>query len=88
VAIARALVGRPSVLLADEPTGNLDSRISDGILRTFRKLNEEDGITVILVTHDAQVASYAMRTVRIHDGIILDGGLANEPLTLGGEVNG
>jgi ABC-type lipoprotein export system ATPase subunit len=73
VAIARALVNHPPVLLADEPTGNLDSRTSQEILEMFQKLNAEEGITIILVTHDASVAEHAKRVIRIHDGLILDG---------------
>ena len=69
VAIARALVNHPALLLADEPTGNLDSRTSVEILRMFQTLNAE-GLTVILVTHDAKVAAYAHRTIRIADGLI------------------
>src|SRR5262249_27711959 len=59
VAIARALVNQPSLLLADEPTGNLDSRTSAEVLRMFQELNERDGITILLVTHDLEVASHA-----------------------------
>ena len=59
VAIARALVNQPQLLFADEPTGNLDSRTSEEMLRMFEQLNEEDGITIILVTHDADVAGHA-----------------------------
>jgi ABC-type lipoprotein export system ATPase subunit len=73
VAIARALVNRPSIVFADEPTGNLDSRTSKEVLSMFEQLNTEDGITIILVTHDANVAQYARRIIRIHDGVILDG---------------
>jgi ABC-type lipoprotein export system ATPase subunit len=73
VAIARALVNRAQLLLADEPTGNLDSRTSEEVLRMFRQLNEEEGITIILVTHDANVAAHAERVIRIHDGRILNG---------------
>jgi macrolide transport system ATP-binding/permease protein len=69
VAIGRALVNRPPLVLADEPTGNLDSRTSVEILRMFQQLNAE-GITVVLVTHDPQVAAYAHRTIRIVDGMI------------------
>jgi ABC-type lipoprotein export system ATPase subunit len=73
VAIARALINQPSVLFADEPTGNLDSRTSKDILQMFRRLNTQEGITIILVTHDPEVANHAQRTIRIRDGIIEDG---------------
>ena len=73
VAIARALVNKPPLLFADEPTGNLDSHTSEEILRMFRRLNEEDGITIILVTHEADVARYARRGIHLHDGRIVDG---------------
>ena len=69
VAIARSLVNRPALVLADEPTGNLDSHTSVEILEMFQQLNAE-GITVILVTHDPKVAAYAHRTIRIADGLI------------------
>jgi ABC-type lipoprotein export system ATPase subunit len=74
IAIARALVNDPALLLADEPTGNLDSRTSEEILQMFQQLNRARGITIILVTHDPGVASHAERLVRIHDGVIVDGG--------------
>ncbi len=70
VAIARALVNNPRLLLADEPTGALDSRTSEEILRLFQELNREEGLTVILVTHDAHVAGHARRIIRIKDGLI------------------
>jgi len=73
VAIARALINRPPLLFADEPTGNLDSRTSEEILRMFQQLNQEDGITIVLVTHDAAVARHARRIIRIRDGVIVDG---------------
>jgi ABC-type lipoprotein export system ATPase subunit len=76
VAIARALVNRPSIVLADEPTGNLDSHTSEEVLRMFQQLNQEDGITIIVVTHDAQVARHARRAIHIHDGAIVDGAFA------------
>jgi len=70
VAIARALINRPALLLADEPTGNLDSNTSDDVLRIFQRLNAEEGVTILLVTHDAAVARYARRVIRIRDGRI------------------
>jgi len=70
VAIARALVNKPELLLADEPTGALDSRTAAEILELFQQLNEEEKITIVLVTHDAEVASHARRTIRIRDGLI------------------
>jgi ABC-type lipoprotein export system ATPase subunit len=72
VAIARALINRPQLLFADEPTGNLDSRTSEEVLRMFRQLHQEEGITIIMVTHDADVARYAGRVVHILDGMIVD----------------
>ncbi|MGA9109392.1 MAG: ABC transporter ATP-binding protein [Smithella sp.] len=70
VAIARSLVNNPRVLLADEPTGNLDSRTSEEILEMFQQFNSVDGITVILVTHDPGVAKHARRAIHIKDGLI------------------
>jgi ABC-type lipoprotein export system ATPase subunit len=73
VAIARALVNQPALLLADEPTGNLDSHTSEEILQMFQQLNADDRITIIIVTHDPEVARHARRIVHIHDGVIADG---------------
>ncbi len=73
VAIARSLVNNPKILLADEPTGNLDSHTSEEILRMFQDLNDHEGLTIILVTHDPDVGRYAKRIVRIKDGLIDDG---------------
>ncbi len=73
VAIARALVNRPALLFADEPTGNLDSRTSAEVLHMFQELNDQDHITIILVTHDANVARTSRRVITIHDGVIMDG---------------
>src|SRR4029453_6470629 len=71
VALARALITAPEVLLADEPTGNLDSRTSVEIMGIFQQLNER-GITVIMVTHEQDIAAYAQRNVVMRDGVILD----------------
>src|SRR6185295_6575879 len=72
VAIARALVTSPSLLLADEPTGNLDTQSSQEIMRILETLNRDEGITIILVTHEVDVAAYAAREVVIKDGQVLD----------------
>ena len=68
VAIARALVNEPAVILADEPTGNLDSKAGDEILDIFAALNRERGITVVMITHDPEVAARGSRTVNLLDG--------------------
>ena len=73
VAIARALINNPPLLFADEPTGNLDSHTSVEVLEMFEKLNREQGITIILVTHDPNVANHARRRIHIHDGKIESG---------------
>ena len=70
VAIARALVNNPEMILADEPTGNLDSKTSDEIMLFLQQLNREQGITIVLVTHEPDIAQYARRLVRIVDGQI------------------
>jgi len=78
VAIARALVNHPPLLFADEPTGNLDSHTSEEVLQMFKDINKEEGITIILVTHDPIVAGHAGRIIHIHDGIIKDGVFNNK----------
>jgi len=70
VAIARALINNPSILLADEPTGNLDTRTSVEVMDVFQKLNTERGITVLLITHEHDIAEYGTRVVSFRDGVI------------------
>jgi len=71
VAIARALVNNAPVILADEPTGNLDTKTSSGIMDFFVRLNTESGITIILITHEADIASYSRRIIRFLDGRVV-----------------
>jgi putative ABC transport system ATP-binding protein len=74
VAIARALANRPRLLLADEPTGNLDTHTSQEVMALFSELNRRDGITIVLITHEPDIAAYAQRLVRLSDGcIVYDG---------------
>lgn len=70
VAVARALANSPALLLADEPTGNLDSVTGEEIMEVFVKLNRDEGQTIVLVTHEANIAVYAGRQVHLHDGVI------------------
>ena len=72
VAIARGIVNKAPILMAYEPTGNLDSKTSDEIMRLFQRLNEDEGITIILVTHEPDVAAFAKRQLLFRDGLILE----------------
>ncbi len=81
VGIARALVKDPAILLADEPTGNLDSRSSEEIMAILQRLNRENGVTVVLVTHDGDVAAHAERTVAMLDGRVISDETVDSPRT-------
>jgi putative ABC transport system ATP-binding protein len=77
VAIARALINNPAILLADEPTGNLDTKTSIEVMGIFQRLNQERGITVVLITHEMDIAEYGTRTVSFRDGHVV----ADKPVT-------
>src|SRR5881227_67603 len=81
VAIARALINQPSILLADEPTGNLDTKTSIEVMGIFQRLNRDRGITVVLITHEHDIAEYGTRIVSFRDGIVVaDAAVANRRL--------
>ena len=71
VAIARSLVNEPAIVLADEPTGNLDTRTSVEVMEIFQRLNQESGITVIVITHETDIAEYGTRIIRFRDGLVI-----------------
>ena len=80
VAIARALINEPSIILADEPTGNLDTRTSIEVMGIFQRLNKERGITVLLITHEMDIAEYGTRLIRFRDGrVVADQPVARPP---------
>ncbi len=83
VAIARSLVSQPAIILADEPTGNLDSKSSEEIMGIFQHLNEVQGITVIFVTHEPDIAEHTRRIIRLADGEIVDDALVAAPRRVG-----
>ena len=83
VGIARALVKEPSILLADEPTGNLDTRSSDEILSVIQRLNREEGLTIVLVTHENDIANHTNRIVSFRDGLVVDDAPVAQPLSAG-----
>lgn len=72
VAIARAMATRPRIIFADEPTGNLDSETSHQVMGLFSQLNRDEGITLVLVTHEADIAAYARRRIRFQDGLVVE----------------
>jgi len=83
VAIARALVNNPAIILADEPTGNLDSKSGAEIMRIFQELNEEQGITILFVTHEPEIAEHTRRIVRLQDGHIVSDSPVKNPRIAG-----
>jgi putative ABC transport system ATP-binding protein len=83
VAIARALVKHPPVIMADEPTGNLDSKSGTEVMRIIDNLNKEDGITLIIITHDPRIADYCQRVIHIMDGQIVKDEKKNEAVPAG-----
>jgi putative ABC transport system ATP-binding protein len=86
VAVARSLVNNPALILADEPTGNLDSRTSVEVMEIFQKLNRERRITLVLVTHESDIADYASRIVVFKDGKIKKDYQVEEPRNAAAEL--
>ena len=86
VAIARALVNEPSLILADEPTGNLDSVAGEEVMRIFQELNKERGITILLVTHEQTIAEHTRRIVRLQDGLVVNDEPVSNPRRAVGDM--
>ncbi|MFO7663719.1 MAG: ABC transporter ATP-binding protein [Chloroflexota bacterium] len=83
VAIARALVNEPAIILADEPTGNLDSKSGTEVMSIFQRLNREEGITILFVTHDPWIARHTRRIITLSDGVVVRDEVVSEPLVAG-----
>ena len=83
VAIARALVNEPAIILADEPTGNLDSKSGTEVMAIFQRLNREEGITILFVTHDPWIARHTRRIITLADGVVVRDEVVSEPLVAG-----
>jgi putative ABC transport system ATP-binding protein len=86
VAIARALLNNPSILLADEPTGNLDSRTSVEVMEIFQSLKEARGITIVLITHEPDVAAYGSRIIAFRDGVVVSDEINDRRRTARSEI--
>ncbi|WP_374686116.1 ABC transporter ATP-binding protein [Promineifilum sp.] len=86
VAIARALVNEPAIILADEPTGNLDSKSGTEVMAIFQRLNSEQGITILFVTHDPWIARHTRRIITLADGVVVRDEIVPEPLVAGKSV--
>jgi len=78
VAIARAIINEPKIVLADEPTGNLDTKSSDNVLAMLRQLNKEFGQTIVMITHNPEAAAYGNRVLHMRDGLVVDGAPASD----------
>lgn len=86
VAIARSLINNPAIILADEPTGALDSRTSIEIISVFQRLNRQSGITMLMVTHESDIAAHADRIIRFRDGRVMDDRRIERPRDAAGEL--
>ncbi len=73
MAIARAIISEPKIVLADEPTGNLDTKSSEAVLNLLRQLNQDLGQTIVMITHNPEAAAYGHRVLHMRDGLVVDG---------------